>query len=175
MWVHVHGSSSINVTLVDVLFLEMPHQLSLSLLSLLLFFSPAFWGWHRNCPSVEEKMCRVKCTIIIYKYISMYIIYMKTTHFCTAFHGHVPQCFWTDRTSGSVSRFIVCYQVKITEVLWSSSFLCPFKPLWKINVIRILRYICHRQDVVTYFDGVGEAEVFIPVCFSLTKIMKLLR
>lgn len=25
----------------------------------------------------------------------MYTIYMRTTHFCTAFHGHVPRCFRT--------------------------------------------------------------------------------
>lgn len=102
--------------------------------------SKAFRGWQRNCLPVIKMCCCFKRTISIY--ISMY---MNTFLYCIPWACCTTVLLNYDRPEvWSVNCFIVCYEV--TEVLWMGFFFfsCAFKPLWKINVIRTFRYICHH-------------------------------
>lgn len=114
----------------------------------------------------------------------MYMIYMKTTHFCTAFHGHVSRCFWTlSMTEWSLSfgycmlqvnhrihtlRTIGLYSAvsqKFYGLIFFLSLLSHKEYFFKDKCDKDIKmYSCHCSCSVTHFNG--REKLFIPVCLS---------
>lgn len=126
--------------------------------------------WHMQGLSemTEEQSASQKDVLpfqMYYQYIYCVCMLHIWTHFCTAFHGHVPQCFWTS-TEGrfeSVNRF-VCY--KIHRNFTYGLFFSPLVLLEYYRQHNVWIYWSPKRCCGT-FQCCGVIEVFCMFLFCL--------